>query len=96
MPRLQMRPPASPSCRLALRAGSRRGQGAYARREGGIIRFRPALARRPQFISTEREQKGVGANTDNLHKAGLGQGFGIVEWAKREGQKVGENRCEHL
>ena len=30
-------------------------------------------------LSTEREQKGVGANIDNLHKAGLGQGFGIVD-----------------
>jgi len=50
--------------------------------DGGIFRFRPALARRPQFISTEREQKGVGANTDNLHKAGLGQGFGIVKCGK--------------
>jgi len=48
--------------------------------DGGIFRFRPALARRPQFISTEREQKAVGANIDNLHKAGLGQGFGITDY----------------
>ena len=40
------------------------------------FRFRPALARRLQFISTKRKEKEVGANIDNLHKAGLGQGFG--------------------
>ena len=43
------------------------------------FRFRPALARRLQFISTKRKEKEVGANIDNLHKAGLGQGFGIVD-----------------
>jgi len=33
--------------------------------------------RRLQFISTKRKEKGVGANIDNLQKAGLGQGFWI-------------------
>jgi hypothetical protein len=33
---LGMRPPASPSCRLYLRAGSRRGIGPTPRREGGM------------------------------------------------------------
>jgi hypothetical protein len=37
----------------------------------------PRRARRLQFISTKRKEKGVGANIDNLHKAGLGQEFGI-------------------
>ena len=47
--------------------------------EGGIFRFRPALARRLQFIRTKRKEIGVGGNIDSLHKAGLGQGFGIVD-----------------
>lgn len=47
--------------------------------ECGNIWFRPALVRRLQFISTGREEKGVGANTDNLHKAVLGQGFRIID-----------------
>jgi hypothetical protein len=34
---------------------------------------------------TEREQKEVRANIDNLHKAGLGQGFGIVEFGMKKG-----------
>jgi hypothetical protein len=62
-----------------MRWGDRKGELGIGNAEGGIFRFWPALARRLQFISTEREEKGVGVNIDKHHKAGLGQGFGILD-----------------
>ena len=66
-----------PNTALGKAPPPKRGMGGCI--NGVYFDFGPALARRLQFISTKRNEKGVGANIDNLHKAGLGQGFGNVD-----------------
>jgi len=58
--------------------------------------LRPALARRLQFISTQRKKKGFGVNIDNHHNPGLGQGFWILDFRSGNKQKVGRREKKEV